>query len=64
MDLTKYAHIEFELKVNKNKIPINQFTFDQLDEFNEIYQYAKEHYELVKATKSQGISIKPSERFH
>lgn len=63
-ELTNYKHIEYQLKPNKNKIPINNFTFEQLDEFNEIYLYAKANYNKVAHTKSQGISYKKSERFH
>lgn len=63
MMLQNYKHIEYCHKPNKNKIPINHFTFEDLDEFNKIYLYAKEHYKLVKPTKSQGISVKISERF-
>ena len=62
MDLTKYKHIEYCLKPNKTKIPINHFTFEQVDEFNSIYQYVKNHYMLVKYTKSHGISINHRER--
>lgn len=62
--LTNYQHIAYQLKPNKNKIPINHFTFEQLDEFNEIYKYAKENFKRVSHTKSQGISYKKSEKFH
>ena len=64
MELQKYKHIGYQLKPNKNKIPINNFTFEQLDEFNEVYKYAKENFIRVAHTKSQGISYKISERMH
>ena len=64
MDLTIYKHIEYGLKLNKNKIPINNFTFENVDEFNQIYFYVRDNYQLVKATPSQGISNKVSERLH
>lgn len=64
MDLTIYNHIEFNLKPNKNKIPINHFTFEQLEEFNKIYFYARDNFMKVSSTKSRGISIKASEKFH
>ena len=64
MELINYKHIPYKLKPNKNKIPVNHFTFEQLEEFNEIYQYAKENFTLVKHTLSQGISNKVSERLH
>ena len=63
MRLTSYKHIEYCLKPNKNKIPLNSFTFENLDEFNEIYKYAKNNFALVKPTKSQGISVKKGEKF-
>ncbi len=64
MNLEKYKHIKYQLKPNKNKIPINHFTFEDLDEFNSIYKYARDHYKLVKHTQSQGISTKINERLH
>lgn len=64
MEITKYKHIEYQIKLNKNKIPVNQFTFENLEEFNEIYQYAKANYKKVNSTPSQGISNKVSERLH
>lgn len=64
MDLSNYKHIPYKLKPNKNKIPINHFTFENIDEFNEIYKYAKDNFTLVKHTLSQGISNKISERLH
>lgn len=62
--LTKYKHTKYKLKPNKNKIPVNNFTFEQLDEFNSIYQYVRNNFKLVKHTQSQGISNKISERLH
>lgn len=64
MELTNYKHINYQLRPNKNKIPVNNFTFEQLDEFNEIYKYAKENFIKVSHTQSQGISYKVSERMH
>lgn len=64
MELEKYKHIEFTAKINKNKIPVNHFVFEQLDEFNEIYQYCRKNFLKVNSTKSQGISTKISERLH
>lgn len=64
MELRNYKHIPYQLKPNKNKIPVNSFTFEQLDEFNEIYKYAKDNFIKVTHTKSQGISYKVSERMH
>ena len=63
MILTKYKHKEFTLRPNKKMIPINYFTFAQVNEFNKVYQYAKRNFELVKPTKSQGISNVTKERF-
>lgn len=62
--LESYKHIKYSIKPNKNKIPKNCFTFDDLEEFNEIYLYAKTHYKRVKHTKSQGISNKREEKFY
>ena len=64
MKLTDYKHTEFKIKPNKNKIPVNHLTFEQLEEFNEIYQYCKKNFLKVNSTKSQGISTKISERLH
>lgn len=64
MLLEKYKHTAYKLKPNKNKIPINNFTFEQLEEFNEIYKFVSNNYKLVKHTQSQGISVKISERMH
>lgn len=64
MELINYKHIPYKLKPNKNQIPINHFTFENLDEFNEIYQYVKSEYQRVNHTQSQGISNKVSERLH
>lgn len=64
IELTNYKHIPYIIKPNKNKIPVNHFTFESLDEFNEIYKYVKDNFTLVKHTLSQGISNKVSERYH
>lgn len=64
MNLEKYKHIEYKIKPNKNRIPINNFTFEDLDEFNEVYQFVRNNFKLVKHTQSQGISNKVSERLH
>lgn len=64
MELINYKHINYKMKLNKNQIPVNHFTFENLDEFNKIYFYVKEKYQLVKSTPSQGISNKVSERLH
>ena len=61
--LTNYKHSKLSLRPNKKKLAINLFTFDRLEEFNQIYQYCRKHFTLVKATKSQGISYQTSERF-
>lgn len=63
MDLTRYKHTRFKAKPNKKKLPINEFTFEQMDEFNKIYTYAREHFLLVKPTQSRGISYKIEERY-
>lgn len=63
MELINYKHTSFDLKLNKNRIPINNLTFENLEEFNNIYFYARDHFQLVKATQSQGISNNISERF-
>ena len=64
LDLAKYKNIKYTTKINKNKIPKTILHFDRLDEFNELYFYAKKRFRLVKATKSRGISYKRSEKFH
>lgn len=64
MNLSKYKHSDYTAKLNKNQIPVNHFTFEQLDEFNEIYFYAKKNYMLTQPTKSQGISNRIQECYH
>lgn len=63
MNLTNYAHKPYMLKPNKTQIPINEFQFENVKEFNEIYMYAYNHFIQVKPTASQGISYKKKERF-
>lgn len=62
--LENYKHTPHQIKPNKNKIPVNRFTFESLEEFNKIYKYAKNNFRLVKHTLSQGISNNVSERLH
>ena len=64
MELKDYKHIDFGIRVNKNQVPVNHFTFENLDEFNQIYFYVKSKYEKTNSTKSQGISNSISERYH
>ena len=64
MKLSKYKHSEYKKTLNKNQIPVNNLTFEKVDEFNEIYKYARDNFKLVSPTKSQGISNKNSERRH
>lgn len=64
MKLKNYKHIDYAISPNKNLIPVNDFTFERLDEFNDIYFDAKTKYTLVKHTKSQGISNNIKQRFH
>lgn len=64
MDLTKYKHIGYTIKPNKKKIPINDFTFENLEEFNSIYMFAKNNFMKVKPTLSRGISNKVGEKYH
>jgi hypothetical protein len=64
LNLTKYKSIKYSTKINKNKIPKTILNFDSLDEFNQLYFWAKKKFRLVKATKSRGISYKRCEKFH
>jgi hypothetical protein len=64
MNLTKYKHTRFTRPINKKKIPITEFNFDRVDEFNKIYFYAKKNFRKVKSTKSQAISNKRDEALH
>ena len=52
MLLEKYKHIKYQLKPNKNKIPVNNFTFEDLDEFNSIYKFVRNNFKQVKHTQS------------
>lgn len=40
---------------NKSKIHINRLTFENVDEFNEVYQYIKNHYERTTPNPSTGM---------
>lgn len=64
MKLTDYKHINYKFKLNKNQIPINQLTFENLEEFNKIYFYARDNLKLVNCTKSQGISNSADQTRH
>lgn len=64
MDLTKYKHIDYIIRPNKNKIPVNDFTFEDRDEFNEIYKYVKSNFRKVAYTKSRGICNRVDQRLH
>ena len=64
MNITNYEHKQFKLKLNKNQLPLNNFTFEELDEFNNIYYYIRDKYELVKCTPSHGICNKINQKFN
>lgn len=61
----KYKHTKPTLKPNKKLLKLNSLYLNDIDveEFNNIYKYCKEHYIEVKATQSKGISNKVSYRF-
>ena len=63
MNLRKYKHKKFTAKPNKKKLPINEFTFEQMDEFNKIYKYVSTNFKQVKPTPSQGISYQIEDRY-
>ena len=52
MNLRKYKHTKWTDKPNRYTMELNEMTLDQVDEFNEIYQYCKAHYRRVVATES------------
>lgn len=56
MDLTNYKHIPFTIYPNKNLIPINELHFEEVDEFNKIYKWAKKNLLMTKATNKHAIS--------
>lgn len=62
--LEKYKSKPHSIKPNKKKLPINRFTFEDLEEFNNIYKFCKTNFLEVKPTKSQGISNNPMEKYH
>lgn len=59
-----YKGKPFSLTPNKKKLPINLFSFDDIDEFNTLYKYCRDNYLEVKPTLSQGISNNPMEKRH
>lgn len=67
MDLSGYKHNICSRSPNKNLIPKNVMTFEQLDEFNAIYKWAKENFLRVEPTPSGGMpnnrKVKKKSRF-
>ena len=59
----RYKGKPFTYKVNKKKLPINTFNFDNLEEFNRIYLYCKDNFIEVKPTPSGGIPL-GRDKFH
>lgn len=54
----KYERIPYQRKPNKNLIPINRMTFEQLEEFNDIYLWCFENMMKAEPTTSKGICTK------
>lgn len=52
MDLRKYEHTKFTEKPNRFAMKLNEFTLDDIEEFNAIYQFAKANYMRVNPTPS------------
>lgn len=50
--LKNYQYGEWSYTPNKKFWPINYITFDNYGEWNEIFQFAKEHYHYIKAAPS------------
>lgn len=63
MDLSNYKHIKFTIFPNKNLIPINELHFDQVQEFNKIYKWAKKNLLRVSATKKHAIGTAGSDKY-
>ena len=63
MDLSNYKHIPFTVKPNKNLIPINDFNFNQVNEFNKIYKWAKRTLLRVSVTKKHAICTYGYEKY-
>ena len=61
----KYKHTLPTLKPNKKLLKLNSLYLNDIDveEFNKIYLYCKNHYTEVKSTQSKGISNKVKYRF-
>ena len=61
----KYKHTLPTLKPNKKNLKLNSLYLNDVDveEFNKIYKYCKEHFFEVPHTKSRGISTKTKYRF-
>lgn len=67
-ELEYYTHIEWEQSVNKTLIPIvaMKFTSENINEWNEIYLYCKEHFLQLEPTTSGAFPngmYKYNERF-
>lgn len=66
MNIENFLHKEFNLKPNKFQMKPNELAFkdEDIDKFNEIYQYAKANFLKVEPTKSGGIPYNNSVKHH
>ena len=66
MNITDYKHSKYDLfhLMNKERFPQTTLSYEQYEEFNEIYQWAIENCIQGIKTKSGGIAGGPKNRFH
>ena len=60
----RYRGKPFDLKPNKKKLPINEFNFDRLSEFNQLYLYCRKNFREIKPTLSGAIPYNKRDRYH
>ena len=59
MKLTQFKHIPYTFDLNKKMIPAIELTYDQINLFNKVYQYARKNYLKVNPTPSLGLPNGP-----
>lgn len=64
MKFEKYKKSPFTHKPNKIQMQPIEMPFEQMDEFNEIYAYARAHFMKVEPTKSKAMPYNGSCKMH
>lgn len=64
MNIEKYSHTNFTYKPNKLQLQPIEMAFSNMDEFNQIYQYAKANFIKVEPTKAKAMPYNGSCKLH